>query len=250
LHHLIKLEGVYAQILTFGAAFLGSAVESIEALTIVLAVGLTRGWRSPLYGTVAALLALAILVAIFGQLIVTRVPETTLKLIIGTLIVLFGLRWLHKAVLRSAGVIALHDENMSYDETVSELRAAAARQDWIGFTIAMKGVFLEGLEVVFIVVAVGGTSGGLPIAVAGGLLAMIVVAALGLVVRKPLAQVPENTLKYAVGIILTSLGTFWVAEGMGSTWPLDFVSVFGVAAIYFGASRVAIMLISRRPVAA
>jgi uncharacterized membrane protein len=240
---------VYAQVLTFGAAFLGSAVESVEALTIVLAVGLTRGWRSPLYGTVVALVSLAVLVAVFGQLIVTRVPESTLKLIIGTLIVLFGLRWLHKAVLRSAGAIAMHDEDKSYAATVSAIQGAATRQDWIGFTIALKGVFLEGLEVVFIVVAVGGTSGGLPIAVAGGLLAMIAVAVLGLVVRKPLAKVPENTLKYAVGIILTSLGTFWAAEGMGATWPLDFVSVLGIAAVYFGASRVAVMLI-RRPVPA
>lgn len=241
---------MYAQVLTFGTAFLGSAVESVEALTIVLAVGLTRGWRSPLYGTVVALLSLAVLVLIFGQLIVTKVPESTLKLIIGALIVLFGLRWLHKAVLRSAGVIAMHDEDRSYADTVGELQGAAARHDWIGFTIALKGVFLEGLEVVFIVVAVGGTSGGLPIAVAGGLAAMIVVAGIGLVVRKPLAQVPENTLKYAVGLILTSLGTFWVAEGMGATWPLDFVSVFGIAVIYFGASRVAVTLIQRRPVPA
>ena len=238
---------MYAQVLTFGAAFLGSAVESVEALTIVLAVGLTRGWRSPLYGTVVALLALAVLVAIFGQLIVTRVPELTLKLIIGTLIVLFGLRWLHKAVLRSAGVIAMHDEDKSYAATVTEIQGTSARQDWVGFTIALKGVFLEGLEVVFIVVAVGGTSGGLPIAVAGGLLAMTTVAGAGLVVRKPLAQVPEHTLKYAVGIILTSLGTFWAAEGMGAAWPLDFVSVLGIAAVYFGASRVAVALI-RRPV--
>jgi Ca2+/H+ antiporter, TMEM165/GDT1 family len=236
---------VYTQVLTFGAAFLGSAVESVEALTIVLAVGLTRGWRSPLYGTLVALVSLAVLVAVFGQLIVTRVPESYLKLIIGALIVLFGLRWLHKAVLRSAGVIPMHDEDKSYAATVSELQGTAARQDWIGFTIALKGVFLEGLEVVFIVVAVGGTSGELPIAAAGGLLAMIVVAAIGMVVRKPLAQVPENTLKYAVGIILTSLGTFWAAEGMGATWPLDFVSVFAIAAIYFGASRVAVTVVSR-----
>ena len=237
---------MYSQVLTFGAAFLGSAVESVEALTIVLAVGLTRGWRSPLYGTVVALIALAVLVLIFGQLIVTRVPELTLKLIIGTLIVLFGLRWLHKAILRSAGVIALHDENKSYEQTVNELRGSPLRQDWIAFTIALKGVFLEGMEVVFIVVAVGGTSGGLPIAVAGGLLAMIAIAVIGVVVRKPLAQVPENTLKYAVGVILASIGTFWAAEGMGATWPLDLVSILGIAAIYFGASRVAVMMIRRR----
>jgi uncharacterized membrane protein len=237
---------MYSQVLTFGAAFLGSAVESVEALTIVLAVGLTRGWRSPLYGALVALIALAVLVLLFGQLIVTRVPELTLKLIIGTLIVLFGLRWLHKAILRSAGVIAMHDENKSYEETIKELGANPLRQDWIAFIIALKGVFLEGMEVVFIVVAVGGTSGGLHIAVAGGLLAMIVVAIMGVVVRKPLAQVPENTLKYAVGVILASIGTFWAAEGMGATWPLDLVSILGIAAIYFGASRVAVMMIRRR----
>ncbi len=174
-----------AQLLTFGAAFLGSAVESVEALTIVLAVGLTRGWRAPLLGTLAALGLLALLVGIFGQLIVTRVPELTLKLIIGTLIVLFGLRWLHKAVLRSAGVIAMHDENRAYAATVESLRGNHEKTDWIGFTLALKGVFLEGLEVVFIVIAVGGT-------------------------------------------------------------PLDFVSIVGLAVLYFVASRVAIALI-RRP---
>src|SRR6266571_5244047 len=189
----LNSEAVYAQILTFGAAFLGSAVESVEALTIVLAVGLTRGWRSPLYGAIVALVALAVLVLLFGQLIVTRVPELTLKLIIGTLIVLFGLRWLHKAILRSAGVIAMHDENRAYAQTVSSLQGGASgRRDWIGFTLALKGVFLEGLEVVFIVIAVGGTSGGMGVAVAGGLLAMLVVAIAGVIIRRPLAQVPEN----------------------------------------------------------
>jgi uncharacterized membrane protein len=240
---------VYAQLFNFGAAFLGSAVESVEALTIVLAVGLTRGWRSPLLGTVAALIALAVLVVFFGQLIVTRVPESLLKLIIGTLLLLFGLRWLHKAVLRSAGVVAMHDEAHSYAQTVQQLERETSRTDWIAFVIAFKGVFLEGLEVVFIVIAVGGTSRGLPLAVAGGLLAMVVVAIVGVIVRKPLAQVPENTLKYAVGVILTSIGTFWAAEGMGASWPLDFVSIFGLVVIYFGASRLAVMLI-RRPVPA
>ncbi len=238
-----------AQLLTFGAAFLGSAVESVEALTIVLAVGLTRGWRAPILGTLSALGLLAVLVVIFGQLIVTTVPELTLKLIIGTLIVLFGLRWLHKAVLRSAGVVAMHDENRAYAAAVEELRDTSEKTDWIGFTLALKGVFLEGLEVVFIVIAVGGTSGGMGLAVVGGLLAMVVVAGGGLVLPPPPAQVPENTLKYAVGIILTSVGTFWAAEGMGVSWPLDFVSILGLAALYLVASRVAIMAI-RRPVLA
>ncbi|MGH7763856.1 MAG: hypothetical protein ACREOM_05510, partial [Candidatus Dormibacteraceae bacterium] len=165
---------MYQQLFVFGAAFLGSAVESTEALTIVLAVGLTRGWRAPLLGTAAALVSLAVLVVVFGQLIVARVPESSLKLLVGTLLLLFGLRWLHKAVLRSAGVVAMHDEEHAYAQTVTELSSATERHDWVGFVLALKGVFLEGLEVVFIVIAVGGTGRGLPVAVAGGLLAMVV----------------------------------------------------------------------------
>jgi uncharacterized membrane protein len=240
---------VYQQLFVFGAAFLGSAVESTEALTIVLAVGLTRGWRAPLLGTLAALVALAVLVVFFGQVIVSRVPESRLKLLVGTLLLLFGLRWLHKAVLRSGGIVEMHDEERAYRQAVTELRAATARHDWVGFVLALKGVFLEGLEVVFIVIAVGGTGRGLPVAVAGGLLAMVVVAGAGVAVRHPLARVPENTLKYAVGVILTSLGTFWAAEGMGAGWPYDFVSILALAAVYFAASRLAVAVI-RRPVPA
>jgi uncharacterized membrane protein len=240
---------MYTQLLTFGAAFLGSAVESVEALTIVLAVGLTRGWRAPLLGTVAALIALAVLVVVFGQLVVTRVPEQALKLIIGTLLILFGLRWLDRAVLRSAGVIALRDEEKAYDSAVRSLEGPRQGRDWVGFLLALKGVFLEGLEVVFIVIAIGGTSGGLPVAIAGGILAMVVVGATGFVVKRPLARVPENTLKYAVGVILTSIGTFWAGEGMGVAWPLDFVSILVLVGLYFGASRVAIALIRRPAVA-
>ncbi len=128
---------------------------------------------------------------------------------------------------------------------MSSLGEAAGKRDWVGFTLALKGVFLEGLEVVFIVIAVGGTSGGLHVAVLGGLLAMVVVALAGVVVKRPLARVPENTLKYAVGIILTSIGTFWAVEGMGAAWPLDFVSIAILAAVYFAASRAAIALIQR-----
>ena len=234
------------QLFIFGAAFLGSAVEATEALTIVLAVGLTRGWRAPLFGTVAAVLALGALVLAFGQLIVTTVPESALKLVVGTLLLLFGLRWLHKAVVRSAGVVAMHDEEHAYRQAVSQLGGAAAARDWVGFVLALKGVFLEGLEVVFIVIAVGGTGHGFPAAIAGGVVAAVVVAGAGVIVRKPLARVPENTLKYGVGVILTSLGTFWAAEGMGAHWPLDFVSILGLVAIYLGASVLAIALI-RRP---
>jgi len=237
------------QLFIFGAAFLGSAVESTEALTIVLAVGLTRGWRAPLLGTLVAIVALAVLVIVFGQLIVTTVSEWALKLLVGTLLLLFGLRWLHKAVLRSAGVVAMHDEERAYRETVNQLGETITRRDWVGFILALKGVFLEGLEVVFIVIAVGGTGRGWPAAIAGGLAAAVVVAATGVVGRKPLARVPENTLKYAVGILLTSLGTFWAAEGMGASWPGDFLSIFVLAGVFFAASRLAVTLV-RRPVLA
>ena len=228
------------QLFIFGAAFLGSAVESTEALTIVLAVGLTRGWRAPLLGTLVAIVALAVLVIIFGQLIVTTVSEWALKLLVGTLLLLFGLRWLHKAVLRSAGVVAMHDEERAYRETVNQLGETITRRDWVGFILALKGVFLEGLEVVFIVIAVGGTGRGWPAAIAGGLAAAVVVAATGVVVRKPLARVPENTLKYAVGVMLTTFGTFWAAEGAGAHWPgndaalpvvLAFVLLFSLALV-------------------
>jgi uncharacterized membrane protein len=235
---------VGGQLFAFGAAFLGSTVESVEALTIVLAVGLTRGWRAPLYGTVAALVLLAALVLVFGELITKTVPESTLKLVVGTLILLFGLRWLHKAVLRSAGVIPMHDEEEAFEETVSELAEdrPSAKFDWVGFVIALKGVFLEGLEVAFIVFAVGANSKSLFVATLGGVAAMIVVAVAGLFLRHPLAMVPENTLKYSVGLILSSLGTFWAAEGMGVSWPLDFISILGLAAIFFGASQAAVSL--------
>src|SRR5947208_15628007 len=144
------------QLFIFGAAFLGSAVESTEALTIVLAVGLTRGWRAPLLGTLVAIVALAVLVIVFGQLIVTTVSEWALKLLVGTLLLLFGLRWLHKAVLRSAGVVAMHDEARAFAAAVSSLQEQREARDWVGFTIALKGACLEGLEVVFIVIALGG----------------------------------------------------------------------------------------------
>jgi len=234
------------QLFIFGAAFLGSAVETTEALTIVLAVGLTRGWREPLLGALLAIVLLGLLVLVFGQLIVTTIPEWALKLLVGTLLLLFGLRWLHKAVLRSAGVVAMHDEDRAFRDTVNQLGEAVTRRDWVGFILALKGVFLEGLEVVFIVIAVGGPGHAWTAAITGGLTAAGAVAAAGLAVRKPLARVPENTLKYAVGILLTSLGTFWAAEGMGASWPGDFLSIFALAGIFVVASRLAVTLI-RRP---
>ena len=227
-------------VLIFGAAFLGSGVESVEALTIVLAVGLTRGWRSPLAGAAAAALILVVLVAAFGQVLVAVVPDWLLKLAIGSLILLFGLRWLHKAVLRSAGVIAQHDEGEAFQETVAGLQGAT---DWIGFLISFKGVLLEGLEVAFIVFGVGSSAHNMTLAAAGGIAAVIAVTALGAALRKPLTRVPENLMKYVVGVLLSSLGTFWAAEGMGISWPLDFAAILGIAAFYVLASQVAVTLI-------
>jgi uncharacterized membrane protein len=229
----------------FGAAFLGSAVESVEALTIVLAVGVTRGWRAPLQGTVAALLVLAALVLSLGSVLTTRVPDAALKVAIGSLVLLFGLRWLHKAILRSAGVVPMSDERVRYQRTVQGAGVAArlAGVDWPAFVIAFKGVFLEGLEVAFIVFAVGATTGDLRVAGLGGVAAMVVVAALGVALRHPLTRVPENTIKHTVGVLLASLGTFWAGEGFGVRWPLDAVSVLALAAMYTAAARASIAVL-------
>src|SRR2546430_6371743 len=153
---------MFQQAFIFGAAFLGSAVEATEALTIVLAVGLTRGWREPLLGTLLAIVLLGLLVLVFGQLIVTTIPEWALKLLVGTLLLLFGLRWLHKAVLRSAGVVAMHDEVRAFQDTVNQLGETVTRRDWVGFLLALKGVLLGGLGVGFLVIAVRGRGHGFP----------------------------------------------------------------------------------------
>ena len=235
---------MYDNFATLTAAFLGSAVESVEALTVVLAVGLTRGWRQPLLGAAAALGVLAVPVVVFGQLITQRVPEPTLKMVIGTLVLLFGLRWLRKAILRSAGVVALHDEEEEFRSTVSAL--SRSRRDREAFVIPFQAVLLEGLEVAFIVFAVGSSGGSLGVAAAGGFAAMVLVAGLGVFLRKPLSRVPENTLKLSVGLLLASLGTFWVAEGMGVVWPLDLGSILILVAVYFAGIRAIVALISQR----
>lgn len=204
------------------AAFLASSVEMVEALTIVLAVGLTRGWRSALIGTGAALVVLALIVALFGPLL-SRIPLGTLRLIVGGLLLIFGLQWWRKAVLRSSGFKALHDE----DATFAEETEAARRQgqhlraglDWYAFTLTFKSVLLEGLEVAFIVVTFGASAGRLDLAIIGAAAALIVVLAAGVLLHRPLSQVPENTLKFAVGLLLSTFGTFWAAEGAGAIWP-------------------------------
>ena len=203
--------------------FVACAVEAVEALTIVLAAGLTREWRSTFQGMAAALVVLAAVVAVLGPTI-TLLPLSVLRLVVGALLAIFGLQWLRKAILRAAGYKALHDEASAYLRQVAAAKAApvSARRgvsDWYAFTLSFKGVLLEGLEVVFIVITFGDNQHDLGAAVVGAAIAVVAVAVTGIVVRAPLSRVPENAMKFAVGIMLTSFGTFWGAEGAGVSWP-------------------------------
>jgi uncharacterized membrane protein len=205
----------------FLAVFLASAVEGVEAVTIVLAMGLTRGWRSAAAGTALALLALAALVAALGPAL-TALPIDVLRLVVGALLLVFGLQWLRKAILRSAGYKALHDEEAIYAAELAAARAAGHPEpgvDRYGFLVSFKGVLLEGLEVAFIAVTFGTNQHNVPLAAVAALSAVVIVAAAGAMARAPLSRVPENTMKYAVGVMLTSFGTFWGAEGAGAEWP-------------------------------
>lgn len=208
----------------FGLAlsvFLACAVEAIEALTIVLAVGLTRSWRSALTGVGAAVVALAIIIAALGPAL-TALPLTVLRLIVGGLLLTFGLQWLRKAVLRASGLKALHDEAAAFAAETQAARAAGgARADWDGysFAIAFKGVLLEGLEVVFIALTFGANQHDVGLAAAAAGVAVVTVTVIGIAVRSPLARVPENAMKFTVGVMLTSFGMFWGSEGAGASWP-------------------------------
>jgi uncharacterized membrane protein len=194
----------------------------VEALTIVLAMGVTRGWRAALTGTVAALIALAAIVAALGPAL-TVIPIETLRLVVGALLLVFGLQWLRKAILRASGWRALRDEDAVFARQEAEARKAAhvehAGLDWYGFTISFKGVLLEGLEVAFIVITFGSAQGSIPLAALGAAAAAVLVVVAGVVVRGPLSRVPENTLAFAVGVMLTTFGIFWGAEGAGADWP-------------------------------
>jgi uncharacterized membrane protein len=229
------------------AAFAASAVEAVEALTIVLAVGVTRGWRSPLLGVGAALAVLAGIVAVLGPAL-TALPISTLRVAVGGLLLVFGLQWLRKAILRSSGLKALHDEDAIFREQADEARAAGgttAGMDWYAFTIAFKGVLLEGLEVAFIVVTFGSNQGSIPLAAAGAAAAVVLVVAGGVAVRAPLSRVPENTLKYGVGLLLVSFGTFWGAEGAGADWPGGDLAILGLLVFYLAVSRVLVLALQR-----
>ena len=207
----------------FLTVFLACAVEAVEALTIVLAAGLTREWRSTFQGMAAALVVLAAAVAVIGPAL-TLLPLTGMRLAVGGLLAVFGLQWLRKAILRASGDKDLHDEAAIYTRQVAAAQAATGGgrrgvRDWYAFTLAFKGVLLEGLEVVFIALTFGANQQNLGLAAAGAAVAVVVVAGVGVAVRAPLSRVPENTMKFAVGVMLTSFGVFWGAEGAGASWP-------------------------------
>lgn len=207
----------------FIAVFLACTVEAVEALTIVLAAGAGRDWRSAGSGLLSGLVALAVLVAALGPAL-ALVPLAGLRLVVGGLLLVFGLQWLRKAVLRASGLKALHDETAAFAAELAAAQAApvhrrGAVSDWYAFTLSFKGVFLEGLEVAFIALTFGSNEHDVPLAAVAALSAAAAVAALGFVIRAPLARVPENTLKFVVGIMLTSFGVFWGSEGAGAVWP-------------------------------
>lgn len=226
------------------ATFLAAGVEWVEALTIVLAVGLTRGWRSALGGAAAALvllLALVVVIVLAAGGLAQHIPLDVARAIVGLFLLLFGIRWLHKAVQRWAGLRPLHDEAAAFARTRAELSAG----DWAGFATALTGTFLEGLEVIFIVTALTGLGGPVP-AVAGALLALVVVAGAGVAVRGPLSRVPENAMKTVVGIMLSAFGTFFVGEGLGVRWPAGDWSLLLLIAGYLVVTVVLILLLRNR----
>jgi uncharacterized membrane protein len=230
------------------SAFLASGVEFVEALTIVLASGLARGWRSSLAGLGAATLVLAVLVAILGPAL-TAIPIDALRLVVGALLLVFGLQWLRKAILRASGYKALHDEDAIFAREMEEARDAPPDDrggiDWYGFTLSFKGVLLEGLEVVFIVLTFGSAQGSIPLAAVGAAAALVLVAVIGVAVRAPLARVPENSMKFAVGVMLTTFGIFWSAEGAGVDWPGSDAALLGVLGFVLLMSFVYVRLLRR-----
>lgn len=241
------MDPAYALLTAALPSFAASAVEFVEAATIVLAVGITRGWRAPLAGTLAAAATLAVLIATLGVTIVAVVPEQVLKLVVGALLLLFGLRWLRKAILRFSGIVALHDEEEIYRREIEALRADGRTRtefDRVGALVAYKAVLLEGTEVAFIVVAFGaGGSTHLSSAIVGALAAGVVVLAAAVALRRPLTMVPENWLKFGVGAILSSFGVFWFSEGLGMHWPGDALSLPVILAAYLVLSAASVRLL-------
>ena len=230
-------------------AFLASAVEMVEALTIVLGVGVVRGWRSTLIGAGAAVGALAVIVAALGPAL-RYVPIGSLRLVVGALLLAFGLQWLRKAILRASGFKAVRDESEAYLEERAQAAAAGREEraglDWYSFTVAFKGVLLEGLEVVFIVIAFGSAQRHVAVAATGAAAAFVVVVVAGVLAKGPLSRVPENTIKFAVGLLLTSFGCFWGAEGAGVHWPGEELSLLAVIGFFVAVSLALVRLLRRR----
>jgi uncharacterized membrane protein len=221
-------------------------------LTIVLAMGLTRGWRSTLIGSGAALLVLAAIVAALGPAL-TVIPIDDLRLVVGALLLVFGLQWLRKAILRASGWRAVRDEDAVFARERAEAATAPREEraglDWYAFTVSFKGVLLEGLEVAFIVLTFGSAQGSIPLAAVGGAAAVVLVVIAGIVVREPLSRVPENTLAFAVGVMLTTFGIFWGAEGAGVEWPGGDAAILGVLAFVLGISLAYVTALRRRRLA-
>jgi len=230
--------------IAFLPAFAASLVEFVEALTIVLAVGVTRQWRSTLIGVGAALLTLSVVIGVFGTALVVLVPISVLRLVIGGFLVIYGLQWLVKAILRAGGAKAKHDEAAIFEREIAlmldEPPVPATGMDWISFTVAFKGVLLEGTEVAFIVVTFGASAGQLIPAALGAGLAGLLVLVVGVAVHAPLARVPENGLKFAVGLMLTSFGTFWAGEGLGVDWVLGDASLVVLLGVFVALSLAAV----------
>src|SRR5438067_6720094 len=228
-------------------AFIASAVEFVEATTIVLAVGLTRGWRAPLVGAALAALTLAVIVATLGVALVNYIPRLLLLGIVGTLLLLFGLRWLRKAVLRFAGIVALHDEEEIYKREVAALRAQGLRKtefDWVGMVVSYKAVLLEGTEVAFIVISFGAKGvGAMTAAIWGAVAAGVIVTAVAAALRHPLTAVPENRMKFGVGAVPTSVGILWLGGGAGAEWPGDAASIPVILGVVLVASWVSVKML-------
>ncbi|MBO0828410.1 MAG: TMEM165/GDT1 family protein [Streptosporangiales bacterium] len=236
------------------AVFVACVVEMVEATTIVMAMGFTRGWRSALLGTAAAIGLLAVVTAAAGYALTTWLPESLLQLVIGGLLLIFGLQWLRKAVLRSSGRKAIHDEVKIYRERAEQARAAGESRgslDMFSFVVSFKGVFLEGMEVVFIVITFGLNAGDIPVAVYGAAAAVVFVLLVAIATRKPLSMIPENLLKYGVGLLLASFGTYWSVEGLGLfragsgslAWPGHNFAILGLIVVWFVLTRVFVVVL-------
>jgi uncharacterized membrane protein len=231
------------------ASFLGTAVEFIEALTIVLAVGVVKGWKSSLSGMAVAMMVLTAMVTIFGVPLMNLVHLETFQIVIGILMLLFGMRWLRKAILRYSGLKALHLEDKAYEEELIRQRSHTNRGkqiDWFGFATSFNIVLLEGIESVFIVLTFGSAAHSLSSAIVGSLIGLVLVVIAGVLLRKPLAMIPENTMKFIVGLMLSGFGIFWVGEGIGVKWWHEDVSILVITVILLLVSLICVNRLSRK----